>query len=89
MSKRNINGDRTSEVKYFTNLCVSKNPHIYRVHLKTWAKFYRVIEGSYKSKFRTRIYGRNTSGETLKGSFPLFQSDGLVEVIALLDHQDH
>lgn len=47
--------------------------HIYRGYLKKRAKLQGVIELSYTSKFRYRMYCRNASEEKLKGSFSLSQ----------------
>lgn len=40
----------------------------------------KAVRGDRTSKFRHTIYGRNVRCEKLKGNFPLFQGDGLIDV---------
>lgn len=49
--------------------------------LEKWEKLHGVIERSFMSKSRHRMYGQKASGEELKDFFSLSRGDGLVEVI--------
>lgn len=82
---RNFAGCRIFDVekkfrKLYTFLTISASIYIlmhyvelikYRMNRKKWVKLYVVIERSYTSNFRHRIYGWSANDEILKGSFPL------------------